>query len=408
MTLARDTIPLVRTATAVVLAGCLIAMVGFGARSVMGLYLEPMTVAKGWSRETFGLAMALQNLLWGAAVPLAGGLADKFGPSRVLALGAILYGLGLCGMAVSESGLALHLTGGVLLGTGIAFTGFSIALASIAKVVGPARRSLALGLGTAAGSMGQVVFSPITQAMISGIGWYDSLLILALSVLIIIPLALVLPHDPDGAGRKAAEQTMAAALKEAMGHGGFLLLTAGFFVCGFQIAFITVHFPAYVKDLGFSPAVGAIAMALVGLFNIAGSLLAGYVGQRFRKNYGLSVIYLVRSILVVGLLMLPKSEPLILTFAATMGFLWLSTVPLTSGLVAQIFGVRYMATLFGIVFFSHQIGSFLGVWLGGLLYDQTGSYDPIWWMSVALGIFAAIVHLPIKDQPVERLKAGAA
>lgn len=407
MTAAESPTPLHRTATAVILAGCLIALLGFGARSVMGLYLEPMTVANGWSRETFGLAMAIQNLLWGAAAPVAGALADKLGPFRVLCLGALIYALGMYGMANAGSGFALHLFGGVLLGIGIAFTGFSIALASIAKIVGPQRRSLALGLGTAAGSMGQVVFSPFAQALISSYGWYESLLVLAASVMLIVPLALVLPHDPRGEGRAAVEQTMGQALKEAIGHSSFLLLIAGFFVCGFQIAFTTVHFPAFVKDLGFSPAIGAAAMALIGLFNIAGSLGAGYVGQRFRKTYSLSVVYLVRSAIVLGLLLLPKSEALILAFAASMGFLWLSTVPLTSGLVAQMFGVRYMATLFGIVFFSHQMGSFLGVWLGGLIYDRTGSYDPVWWLSIALGLFAAIIHLPISDRPVERLARSA-
>jgi predicted MFS family arabinose efflux permease len=400
--------PLHRTATAIILAGCLIALLGFGARSVMGLFLEPMTVAKGWSRETFSLAMAIQNLLWGAAVPVAGMLADKIGPARVLAFGAVLYALGLYGMAVSENGWALHLTGGLLLGVGLAFSAFSIALASIAKVVGPERRSLALGLGTAAGSLGQVVFSPFTQAMISGYGWYASLLALAASVLLIVPLAFFLPADPGGQGRAAAEQSMAEALKEAMVHPSYLLLIAGFFVCGFQIAFVGVHFPAYVQDLGFSPAIGAAAMALVGLFNIAGSLGAGYVGQTRRKTWGLSLIYLLRSVLVVALLLAPKSEMLILTFAGVLGLLWLSTVPLTSGLVAQMFGTRYMATLFGIVFFSHQIGSFLGVWLGGRLYDATGSYDAVWWISVALGLFAALVHMPIRERPVDRLLAKAA
>lgn len=400
--------PLYRTATAVILAGCLIAMLGFGARSTMGLFLEPMTVAKGWSRETFSLAMAIQNLLWGAAVPIASALADKLGPSRVLSFGAVLYALGLYGLAQSDSSLALHLTGGVLLGTGIAFTSFSIALASIARVVGPHRRSLALGLGTAAGSMGQVVFSPFTQAMIFSLGWHSSLLVLAATTLLIIPVAFLLPHDQGGQGRLAAEQTMADALREAMGHPSYLLLVAGFFVCGFQIAFVTVHFPAYVKDLGFSPSVGAAAMALVGLFNIVGSLGAGYAGQRWRKTWGLSLIYLLRSVLTVVLLVSPKSELLIMGFAGALGLLWLSTVPLTSGLVAQMFGVRYMATLFGIVFFSHQIGSFLGVWLGGRLYDVTGSYDLVWWLSVALGLFAAIVHLPIRERPVDRLIAKEA
>ncbi|MFO1170596.1 MAG: MFS transporter [Hyphomicrobiaceae bacterium] len=401
-------IPLHRTATAIILAGCLIALLGFGARSTMGLFLEPMTVAKGWSRETFSLAMAIQNLLWGAAVPIAGALSDRFGPARVLAFGAVLYALGLYGLAVSDSSLALHMTGGVLLGAGIAFSSFSIALASIAKVVGPDKRSLALGLGTAAGSAGQIVFSPLTQAMISDFGWYQAMLALAASTLLIIPLAFLLPTDRGGSGRIAAEQTMAEALKEAIGHPSYLLLVAGFFVCGFQIAFVTVHFPAYVKDLGFAPSVGAAAMALVGLFNIVGSLSAGYAGQKWRKAWGLSLIYFLRSVLTVVLLLAPKSEMLVLGFAGALGLLWLSTVPLTSGLVAQMFGVRYMATLFGIVFFSHQIGSFLGVWLGGRIYDATGSYDMVWWLSVGLGLFAAIVHLPIRERPVQRLMTKAA
>jgi predicted MFS family arabinose efflux permease len=231
---------------------------------------------------------------------------------------------------------------------------------------------------------------------------------LALSTLLIVPLALVLPRDPGGQGRAAAEQTMAAALREAIGNRSYLLLTAGFFVCGFQIAFLAVHFPAYVMDLGFSPSIGAYAIMLVGLFNIFGSFAAGWVGQRWRKAYGLSFIYFARSVLTVVLLLTPKSETFILVFAALMGLLWLSTVPLTSGLVAQLFGVRYMATLFGIVFLSHQVGSFLGVWLGGLIYDRMGSYDPVWWLGVALGILAGIVHLPISERPVDRLQPRSA
>ncbi|MEZ5773535.1 MAG: MFS transporter [Hyphomicrobiaceae bacterium] len=395
---------LLRSATVIILAGCAVSLIGFGPRSVMGLFLEPMTVERGFSRETFGLAMAIQNLLWGAGVPIAGALADRFGPARVLALGAVMYALGLWGMAEATSGVGLHLFGGLLTGLGVAFASFSIALASIARAVGPARRSLALGLGTAAGSLGQVLFSPLTQGMIGQLGWHDSLTILALVVLAIIPLAVLLPGDPGGGGRQAAEQTIGEALREAVGHRGFVLLTSGFFVCGFQVAFITVHFPAYVKDLGFDPAIGAAAMALVGLFNIAGSFGAGWIGQRYSKRYGLSLIYLLRSVAVTAMLLLPKTEAGMLVFAAVMGVLWLSTVPLTSGIVAQVFGVRYMATLFGIVFFSHQIGSFLGVWLGGLVYDRMGTYDPVWWMGVALGVVAALVHLPIDDRPLARLE----
>ena len=394
-----------RTPMVVILAGCLIALVGFGTRSIFGLFLEPMTVTRGWDRETFALAMAIQNLLWGLGVPLAGALADRHGPSRVLALGAVVYAGGVWGMAEAESGLALHLFGGLLTGLGVAFTAFSIALASMAKVVGPERRSLALGLGTAAGSFGQVVFSPLGQAFISSYGWQSALLILAAMTLIIIPLAFVLPSDPRVPGEAEKEQSIAEALREAGGHSGYVLLTIGFFVCGFHVAFITVHFPAYAQDLGLGAEVGAYSIAIVGLFNIVGSFLSGAAGQRWSKKGSLSVIYFARAIAIAGLLMAPKTELNLYLFAAVMGVLWLSTVPLTTGIVAQVFGVRYMATLFGIVFLSHQLGSFLGVWLGGLLYDRTGSYDAMWWAGIVLGVAAAVIHLPINERPLARLSA---
>ena len=397
-----------RTPLLVILAGCLIAMVGFGVRSVFGLFLEPMTVAKGWDRETFALAMAIQNLLWGIGVPVAGALADRYGPARVMTLGALVYGAGVWGMAEADSGLALHVFGGVLTGLGVAFTAFSIALASMAKVVGPERRSLALGLGTAAGSFGQVVFSPLGQAMIAQFGWQPALLILAASALVIVPLAFVLPSDPGVKGEAASDQSMGQALREAGNHSGYVLLTLGFFVCGFHVAFITVHFPAYAKDLGLGAEVGAYSIAVVGLFNIIGSFLAGAAGQRWSKKCGLSAIYFARAIAITALLLAPKTELTLYAFSAVMGILWLSTVPLTTGIVAQVFGVRYMATLFGIVFLSHQVGSFLGVWLGGRLYDATGSYDSMWWAGVALGLLAAAVHLPINEKPLPRLSAQSA
>ncbi len=393
-----------RTVFIVMLAGCLIAIVGFGIRSTFGLFLEPMTVAQGWDRETFALAMAIQNLLWGAGVPVAGALADRYGAPRVLAVGAILYALGVWGMAEADSSLALHLFGGVLTGLGVAFTAFSIALAAMAKVVGPERRSFALGLGTAAGSFGQVVFSPLGQAMISSYGWQSALLILAALSLLIIPLAFGLPRDPRPVGEAISDQSMVEALREAAGHRGFLLLTAGFFVCGFHVAFITVHFPAYVVDLGLDARVGAYAIALVGLFNIVGSFGSGAAGQRWSKKSGLSVIYFARAIVIAALLLAPKTELTIYLFAGAMGILWLSTVPLTTGIVAQVFGVRYMATLFGIVFFSHQLGSFSGIWLGGYFYDTTGSYDPVWWAGIVVGVLAAIIHLPINERPLARLQ----
>lgn len=391
-----------RTPFVVLLVGCLIAMVGFGGRSVFGLFLEPMTQAKGWDRETFALAMAIQNLLWGLGMPVAGAIADRIGAARVIMVGAVIYALGTWGMAVSDSSIALYLTGGVAVGVGVAFTSFSLALAAMARVVGPERRSLALGLGTAAGSMGQVVFSPIGHGFIQTLGWYPAMLILAASVLVMVPLTIGLPRGSVAIGASELKQSLREAISEASRHGSYVLLTVGFFVCGFHVAFITVHFPTYVRDIGLDPKVGAYAMAIVGLFNIFGSLAAGVIGQRLSKTASLCVIYLLRAMVIVGLLIAPVSELTIYLFAASMGVLWLSTVPLTTAIVAQMFGVRYMATLFGIVFMSHQLGSFLGVWLGGYLYDRTGTYDVVWWTGVALSIAAALIHVPINERPLRR------
>ena len=392
-----------RTPAVVIVAGCLIAILGFGVRSIFGFFLEPMTITNDWSRETFSLAMAIQNLMWGLGVPIAGAIADKYGPTRVLALGAVVYFFGVWGMAESQSITALHIFGGVLTGIGVAFTAFSIAMAAMARVVGPERRSLALGLGTAAGSMGQVLFSPLGRYWIDAYGWQPALLIMAAIVLLIIPLAFALPGGSSAVGEAESDQTLMGALQEARGHRGFVLLTIGFFVCGFHVAFITVHFPAYVSDLNLGATVGAIGLALIGGFNIIGSFMSGAVGQIWSKKSSLSMIYLLRALVILGLLLSPKNEVTIYAFSAAMGLLWLSTVPLTTGIVAQIFGLRYMATLFGIVFLSHQLGSFLGIWLGGLFYDLTGSYDLIWWAGVALGVAAAIVHWPIDEKPLARL-----
>jgi MFS family permease len=402
-TAAAPSSPAWRTPLVVILAGCLIALTGFGVRSIFGLFLEPMTVAKGWDRETFALAMALQNLLWGLGLPVAGALADRFGPSRVLVLGAVVYALGTWGMAEADSGATLYLFGGILTGLGIAFTAFTIAMAAMARVVGPERRSLTLGLGTAAGSLGQVLLSPIGQALIASFGWQAALSTLALSVLIIVPLAFLLPNTTGVKGEIPSDQSIGQALREATGHRGFLLLTLGFFVCGFHVAFIAVHFPAYAVDLGLGAHVGAYAISIIGLCNIVGSFASGLAGQRWSKKCGLSVIYFSRAICITALLLALKTELTLYLFAGAMGLFWLSTIPLTTGIVAQVFGVRYMATLFGLVFLSHQVGSFLGVWLGGWIYDATGSYDPIWWAGVALGLMAAIVHLPINERPLPRL-----
>ena len=393
--------------TAIIAAACLISLIAFGVRFSFGLYLEPMTSANGWSRETFALAMAIQNLLWGVAVPVAGVIADRYGTARVVAIGGVAYSAGVAGMAMSDSGLALYLTGGILIGLGAAFCSFSLVLAAIARIIGPERRSLAFGLGTAAGSLGQVVFSPINQALISNYGWYDSLLLMSIISLVLVPLAFSLRGGSAARG-PVSDQSLTEALGEAMSHRSYLLLTAGFFVCGFHVAFITVHFPTYVTDLGLPARAGAYALSLVGLFNIFGSLMSGAFGQRYPKKVGLSSIYFGRALVILGFLLAPASELTVYLFAASMGVLWLSTVPLTTGIVAQIFGLRFMATLFGFVFLSHQVGSFLGVWLGGLLYDRTGSYDAMWWAGIALGVFAAVVHLPINDSPLARLRMARA
>ena len=394
-----------RVPIVVILSGCLIAAIGFGARSALGLFLEPMTQARGWSRETFALALALQNLFWGLGLPIAGMLADKLGASRVIMAGALVYAMGLYLMGTVESASMLYASAGILSGLGIAFSAFSLALAAMVKVVGPEKRSIILGLGTAAGSLGQVVFSPLSQGLIQTIGWPSALSMLALVVLFLIPLAFVLPSATAQERQSAVDQSLRAAMTEAFAHRGFVLLTIGFFVCGFHVAFITVHFPAYLRDLGMEPAIGAWSLSLIGLFNIAGSFLAGFVGHKFSKKYALSAIYVLRAVLITALMILPKTPLVVLVFAAAMGVLWLSTVPLTTGIIAQVFGIRYMATLFGIVFLSHQIGSFLGVWLGGVLYDATGSYNGMWWAGVVLGLLAAAIHLPINEKPLARVSA---
>lgn len=396
-----------RSPSVVIVAACLIAMIGFGSRSTFGLFLEPMTEAKGWSRETFALALALQNLMWGIGVPVAGAIADKYGAARVIVIGAVLYSAGIYGMSTAETGTVFYITGGLLTGLGVAFTAFSLAMAAMARVVSADRRSFVLGLGTAAGSLGQVIFSPLSQGFISAFGWQQALVLQAALVMVLIPLAFALPLAPDASQASEQSQSLREAVQEAFAHRGFVLLTAGFFVCGFHVAFITVHFPAYVNDMGLSATVGAWALAIIGLFNIAGSFLSGLVGQRYSKKSSLSFIYLARAVVISALLIAPKTPETIYLFSAMMGLLWLSTVPLTTGIVAQVFGLRYLATLFGVVFLSHQIGSFIGVWLGGRLYDTYGSYDGMWIAGIFFGVVAAIIHWPINEKPLARLAPDA-
>ncbi len=395
-------IPGWQTPAIVMISGCLICMIGFGVRSTFGLFLSPMTGEIGWDRETYALAMAIQNLLWGLMIPVAGIIADRYGYVLVIVVGGLVYALGVCGMAVTESAVVLHLTAGILAGAGIALTSFSLVSTAMVRVVIPERRSLVFGVGTAATSFGMVIFSPITQGVIDGFGWQNGLIFLLLSTLIMVPLAFLLPGSPVVEGEDDTEQTIREAIREAVQHRGYVLLTIGFFVCGFHVAFIGIHFPAYVTDLGFAPIVGALSIALIGIFNIFGSVFAGLYGRKGTKKFGLSFIYAARAVAIFLLLILPKTEMSIYFFSGVMGILWLSTVPLTNMVVAQIFGIRYMATLYGFVFVSHQLGSFLGVWLGGILYDLTGAYDIIWYAGIVLGVIAAIVHLPINESPINR------
>lgn len=394
----------------VISCGCLIALISFGPRSAMGLFFQPMTEARDWSREIFALALAIQNLMWGIGQPIAGMMADRFGTWKTMTLGAVLYCAGLLLMIDAESTVALHISAGVLIGLGIACSSFSLVLAAFGRAVSPSQRTLAFGIGTASGSLGQFLFAPLGGTLIASIGWQQTLIVFAGLVAIVPLLAIALrgkselPKDSNPAN----DQKLTSAISEAFGTRGFILLTFGFFVCGFHVAFITVHLPPYIADLGLDPAWGATAIALIGLCNIAGSLLSGYISGRYSKPIFLSLIYLGRAVMIFAFIMLPVTPASVLVFSGVMGLLWLSTVPPTSGLVAVMFGPRYMATLFGFVFLSHQVGSFLGVWLGGKIYDETGSYDAIWWLGIALGIFAAIVHWPIQEKPVDRLAAAPA
>ena len=387
-----------------IICGCLIAALTFGPRSAMGFFQLPMLAEKGWDRTTFGLAMALQNLFWGLGLPFFGAIADKYGTWRVLSIAGLLYAAGLLLMANAASPLALHIGGGVLVGLGVAAGGFGIVLAAFARNVPAERRSFVFGIGTAAGSAGMFLFAPISQGLIDAFGWSDTLVYLGIAMLVIPILAIPLVGNASTGktSQTAVRQSIAEALREALGHRSYVLLVSGFFVCGFQVAFITAHFPAYIRDIGIDARYAVIALALIGFFNIIGSLASGVIGQKYSKPIFLALIYLGRSILVTAFLLLPQTPTTVIVFAVLMGLLWLSTVPPTNALVAIMFGTGHLGMLGGIVFLSHQIGSFLGVWLGGYLYDLWGSYDPVWWLGVLLGLFAAVVHWPIREKPVVR------
>ena len=391
-----------RTPAVIVACGCLIAILTFGVRASFGLFTGPISSAHGWSREVFALAIAFQNLIWGAGQPFAGALADRFGSARVLGVGGLLYAAGVALMAYADTPLAMHLTAGLLIGLGLAGGSFTIVMAALARRVAPERRSWAMGVATAAGSLGQFLLAPLGQAFILAYGWQTALLIMAAGVAVVPALATAMVSAPSGP-LPANELGFKETLAQAFGHRSYLLLTAGFFVCGFHVAFITVHLPPYLADIGAPPQLAAWSIALIGLANIVGSYGAGVIGGIWSKRWLLALIYFLRALVILAFISFPVTPLGVLLFAFAMGILWLSTVPPTSGLVALMFGTRYMATLFGIVFFSHQVGAFLGVWLGGVLFERYGSYDMVWWLSIALGLFAALVHLPIQERPAARL-----
>lgn len=394
----RSDAPVWQTTGFVIFCGCLITILAFGLRSTYGLFNQPISNANGWGREVFALALALQNLIWGFGQPIAGMIADKFGPVRVLAVGGIFYGAGLALTSYSTTPLALDLTAGVLVGLGLSGTAFGIVISAFGKLVPEEKRSWAMGLATASGSLGQFLFAPLGQAFITGYGWQTALLMLAAFTIFIPMLATTFrATDKIKVVNNEPEIPFRLAMKYAFGHRSYLLLIAGFFVCGFHVAFIAVHFPAYLSDLGMPSYLGAWSIAIIGLFNIAGSYTAGVLGGTHSRRSLLSGLYFARALVIAVFVMTPTTPLVVMVFAATMGLLWLSTVPLTSGLVAAMFGTQYLGTLFGFVFLSHQIGSFLGVWLGGRSFDAYGSYDVVWWASVGLGIFAGLIHLPISD-----------
>jgi len=405
-----------RTPAVVMICGSVVVLLNFGIKASFGLFLKPMSTDLGWGREIFAFAMALQNLLMGAFMPFTSAVAEKWGSGRVVASGSLIYALGLFIMSEATSPISFYMSGGMLIAVGLSGSGLGLVLGVVSRSVSPERRSWALGIVTAAGSIGQLTMVPVGQAFLSQYGWSRAFFLLGICALVILPMALALTGHTNRASERN-EQSLGEALGEARRHSGFLFLTAGFFVCGFHVAFISVHLPAHLTDVGLPATLGAWALSIIGLTNIFGSITSGVLGGKWSKKSLLSYIYSARSATILLFIIgphymgkffgfVPRNTLSVLVFAAIMGILWLSTVPLTSGLVAQIFGPRYMATLFGITYFSHQVGSFAGVWLGGYLFDETGSYLAMWWLAVALGLLAALLHMPIDERTVSRLTAA--
>jgi MFS family permease len=396
-----------RTPALVIGFGSLIALIAFGPRSTLGFFLTPLSSANHWGRDVFAFALAVQNLLWGVGQPLGGIIADRFGSVRVLCGGALLYALGLALMAHATTAPLLDLSAGVLIGFGLAGCSFPVVLAAFGKIVPLQYRSIAFGFGTAAGSFGQFLYSPLAVALMDTFGWQQTLIIFAVSMLAVLPLSTALATPPSEATH-ADSQSLRQALGEAFAHRSYVLLVLGFFTCGFQLQFITVHMPSYLVDRGLSAQVGGWTIGTIGLFNIVGSVTAGWLGDRMPKRYLLSTIYFLRAAAILAFISFPVTATSCIVFGAVMGLMWLSTVPPTNGIIALMFGTRWLATLAGFAFFSHQVGGFLGVWLGGLVFDRTGSYNMVWWLAILFGVLSALINMPIVEKPVARLAAAPA
>lgn len=389
-----------------IIAGCIIAMTSFGVRSTFGLFTLPVTAEFGWGREVYGLALAVQNLVWGLMQPIAGGMADRYGTAKTLSVGAIIYAAGLLLMATGGTEASLYLGGGVLAGIGIGTASFAVVMAAFGRAVPAEKRSFVFGIATAASSAGQFVFAPIGQQFINSFGWQTTLVYFAAALLLILPLSYALKGKTNHTAEDTEDLPVLETLSRAFKHRSYNLLVAGFFVCGFHLAFVTVHMPAYLVQCGLSPDVGSWALALIGLFNIVGSLAAGYLGGKVPKQLLLASIYLSRVVVTGLFLLIPVSEVSTYLFAAFTGLLWLATVPPTAALVSGFFGPKYMGMLYGFAFLSHQVGSFFGVWLGGVVFDRTGSYDLVWYLGILLGLAATALHIPISEKRSDRFRAA--
>jgi len=389
-----------------IIAGGLISLVAMGSRAAFGLFLEPVSTDMGWGREVFGLALAIQNLVWGLSQPFAGMIADKYGSGKTLLVSGLVYSGGIFLMSQTSSPTELHLSAGLMVGLGLAGTGFGVVMGSVGRAVSEEKRSMALGIVGAAGSLGQFLMLPLGQAFLSSYGWSTALMLIALCTFIVIPASMGVRGKAEDSGASGAS-SISEAIREAASSKSYWFLFAGFFVCGFHVTFLAVHLPSFLVDQGMAASYGATALSIVGLFNVVGSLAAGYLGGKYTKKFLLSYLYFARAALFVCFIIVPMTPVTVVLFSGILGLLWLSTVPLTSGLVASLYGAKYMTTLFGFIFFGHQIGAFLGAWLGGVAYDMYGSYDVIWWLSVALGLISGLLHWPIReDVPVGQTRAA--